>query len=137
MQRDNTKTSRAGLNFRHSLNKSQITQAALADTLKMSTGGIHHWTKFGVPRFKAKSVAALLNADFRKISSKRAPKKAVPAAAIAEPMATALVQQLKTKHTPRSINLELLELIAEKRLSKTQETIILSVANNFLQEQAA
>jgi hypothetical protein len=43
----------------------------------------------------------------------------------------------QTKPQPRTVNLELLELVAEKRLSTTQEEIILSLATNLLQEQAA
>ena len=52
-------------------------------------------------------------------------------------MHTHRITSKTTVPQPRTVNLELLQLVAEKRLSTIQEEIILSLATNLLQEQAA
>jgi DNA-binding Xre family transcriptional regulator len=117
-----------GHNFRDALKSSPWSRKELAQHVGLDQSTFTYWSRRGVSPIHVTQVARALDVEPEHILNNKGRN----------------IQSLKTKKISeenkpetRSINLELLELIAEKRLSKTQETIILSVANNFLQEQAA
>ena len=130
MPRKTLKTIKVGHNFRMSLRANDVTQSTMAAMLAISPSAVCTWTKSGVSQKNAAKVAKLLHVKAESICSRVKTAKVRPSLTVLKP-------QVPSKRETRTINITLLELIAEKRLSKIQETLILSIANNFLEEHAA
>ena len=111
-----------GHNFRHALKNSPWSRKELAQHVGLCQSAFTYWSRRGVSPIHVAQIARALDVEPEYISNTHGRN--------IQPRKTTVPQ-------PRTVNLELLQLVAEKRLSTIQEEIILSLATNLLQEQAA
>jgi len=121
-----------GHNFRNALKNSPWSRKELAQHVGLCQSAFTYWSRRGVSPIHVAQIARALDVEPEYISNNHGrniqPRKT---------MHTHRITSKKTVPQPRTVNLELLQLVAEKRLSTIQEEIILSLATNLLQEQAA
>ena len=134
-----------GHNFRDALKNSPWSRKELAQHVGLCQSTFTYWSRRGVSPIHVAQIARALDVEPEYISNNHGrniqPRKKMHAqrttgSKTVNPILTQAFSG-QTKPQPRTVNLELLELVAEKRLSTTQEEIILSLATNLLQEQAA
>ena len=108
-----------GRNFEHALRNADVSRAWIAEALGVHQSSFTYWYKRGVTKKYATSVAELLDVDVKTIASKARPK----------PTLTIVPEQ-------RTVNLELLALIANTRLSVPQEKVLHQLAHTFLGDKS-
>lgn len=110
---------KVGLNFEHALRNADVSRTEIAEMLGVHQSSFTYWYKRGVTKKYATSVAELLDVDVKTIASKARPK----------PTLTIVPEQ-------RTVNLELLALIANTRLSVPQEKVLHQLAHTFLGDKS-
>ena len=131
MPSTNYRQQKVGRNFETAIANADITRTALAEQLGVHQSSFTYWYKRGVTADYANQVADLLDLDVKDIMSKhkRKPNKFF----IDE------LRQSKVKlnySEPRTVNIELLAMVANMRLSAQQETTLHSLALTFLGEES-
>jgi uncharacterized HAD superfamily protein len=131
MPSTNYRQQKVGRNFKTAIANADITRTALAEQLGVHQSSFTYWYKRGVTADYANQVADLLDLDVKDIMSKhkRKPNKFF----IDE------LRQSKVKlnySEPRTVNIELLAMVANMRLSAQQETTLHSLALTFLGEES-
>lgn len=153
MPSSNYRQQKVGRNFETAIANADITRAELAEILGIHQTSFTYWYKRGVTADYANQVADLLDLDVKDIMSTQKRKswkhnknkmmKGVGKELGAEvfevradkgfPIANI---QPVTDPEPRTVNIELLTIIAKMRLSAQQEATLHSLALTFLGEES-
>lgn len=138
---------KVGRNFETAVRKSLMTRTALAKKLGVHQSSFSYWYKRGVTADYANQVADLLDLDVKDIMSTHKRKAKKPSIYITKPLTEGekaifadidmpnpeLLKSLLPEQ--RTVNIELLSMVANMRLSAQQEATLLSVAHTFLGEE--
>lgn len=139
---------KVGRNFETAVRRSLMTRTALAKKLGVHQSSFSYWYKRGVTEPYAQKTADILNIDVNDIMSTHKRKAKTPSIYITKPLtegekaifADVDMPNSELKHKPlyeqRTVNIELLSMVANMRLSAQQETTLLSVAHTFLGEES-
>lgn len=119
MSSNHYRQQKVGLNFQQALRNSGVKRSEVADLLGVDPSSFSYWYKRGVTKKYALTVAELLDVDIKTIASKARPKST-----------------LKIVPEQRTVNLELLALIANTRLSVPQEKVLHQLAHTFLGDKS-
>ena len=138
MPSTNYRQQKVGRNFETAIANADITRAELAEMLGVHQTSFTYWYKRGVTADYAKQVADLLDLDVKTIQSKqiRSPRR-TPFRAVDEgksEMIDEIVKEIEKEL--RTVNMELLAIVANMRLSAQQEATLLSLAHTFLGEES-
>jgi hypothetical protein len=131
MPSTNYRQQKVGRNFETAIANADITRAELAEMLGVHQTSFTYWYKRGVTADYAKQVADLLDLDVNEIMSthKRKPKKL-----FVDELRESKVKLPRPE--PRTVNMELLAIVAKMRLSAQQEATLHSLALTFLGEES-
>lgn len=131
MPSTNYRQQKVGKNFENAVAKAEMTRTALADLVGVHQSSFSYWYKRGVTTRYANAVAEVLDLDVKTILNKAqmGRRKTKPLA----PTTTKIAFELSPQ---RTVNLELLGLIANMRLSVQQEDTLQSLALTFLGEES-
>ena len=138
MPSTNYRQHKVGKTFENAIARAPITRTELADLLGIHATSLTYWYKRGVTADYAKQVADLLELDVKTIQSKqiRSPRRtflrAVPEGK--SEMIDEIVKELEEEL--RTVNIELLAIVANMRLSTQQEATLHSLALTFLGEES-
>ena len=147
MPSTNYRQHKVGKTFENAIARAPITRTELADLLGIHATSLTYWYKRGVTADYAKQVAELLDLDVKTIQSKqlRSPRRSLLRDAgqgkdklvneIAEEL-NAKVFDVRLKPEQRTVNIELLAIVANMRLSAQQEATLHSLALTFLGEES-
>lgn len=121
----NVRQQKVGRNFESAIRSSGLTRTELADQLGVHQSAFTYWYKRGVTKPHAQKTADILGIDVNEIMSthKRKSKKFLIHANLNHP-------------EPRTVNIELLTIVASMRLSAQQEATLHSLALTFLSEES-
>jgi uncharacterized HAD superfamily protein len=146
MPSTNYRQQKVGRNFETAIANADITRAELAEMLGVHQTSFTYWYKRGVTADYAKQVADLLDLDVKDIMSthKRKPNKLfINAGRGKAELTNKIAEELNTKvfdirltPEPRTVNIELLAIVANMRLSAQQEATLHSLALTFLGEES-
>jgi len=120
---------KVGRNFKTAIANADITRTALAEQLGVHQSSFTYWYKRGVTSYYANQVADLLDLDVKDIMSKH---KRKPNKFFIDELRESKVKLNYSE--PRTVNIELLAMVANMRLSAQQETTLHSLALTFLGE---
>lgn len=120
-----------GKNFEDAVCNAGITRQQLAEMIGVHPTTFTYWYARGVTREYADTVADLLDLNVKKILSTNKRKARTKLALKTEPKT-----EPKTVPEPRTVDIELLQLIANMRLSPQQEATLHSLALTFLGEES-
>jgi len=148
MPSSNYRQQKVGRNFETAIANADITRTALAEQLGVHQSSFTYWYKRGVTADYANQVADLLDLDVKDIMSRQTRKswkrsKSKMAKSVGEIFEVRADKsfpitkiQPPTDPEPRTVNIELLTLIAKMRLSAQQEATLHSLALTFLGEES-
>ena len=122
---------KVGRNFKTAIANADITRTALAEQLGVHQSSFTYWYKRGVTSYYANQVADLLDLDVKDIMSKH---KRKPNKFFIDELRESKVKLNYSE--PRTVNIELLAMVANMRLSAQQETTLHSLALTFLGEES-
>jgi len=138
---------KVGRNFETAVRRSLMTRTALAKKLGVHQSSFSYWYKRGVTEPYAQKTADILNIDVNDIMSTHKRKAKTPSIYITKPLTEGektlfdvdmpgpeLLKSLLPE--PRSVNIELLAIVAKMRLSAQQEATLHSLALTFLGEES-
>lgn len=138
---------KVGRNFETAVRRSLMTRTALAKKLGVHQSSFSYWYKRGVTEPYAQKTADILNIDVNDIMSTHKRKTKKPSIYITKPLTEGektlfdvdmpgpeLLKSLLPE--PRSVNIELLAIVAKMRLSAQQEATLHSLALTFLGEES-
>ena len=127
----NIRQHKVGKNFESAIRSSGLTRTHIANEIGVCSSTFSYWYKRGVSKTYAQKTADILNIDVNKIMStpKRRPKKYL--------VDELRESKVKLPHPePRTVNMELLAIVANMRLSAQQEATLHSLALTFLGEES-
>ena len=136
---------KVGKNFETAIRNSAMLRTTLAKKLGVHQSSFGYWYKRGVTPRYAYQVADLLNLDVNDIMSTQKRKSRTPHRTFlrdADKGKKFFIDELRESKAnlnqtePRTVNIELLTMVANMRLSAQQETALLSVALTFLSEES-
>jgi len=130
MPSTNYRQQKVGRNFETAIANADITRTALAEQLGVHQSSFTYWYKRGVTADYAKQVANLLDLDVKDIMSKH---KRKPNKFFIDELRESKVKLNYSEQ--RTVNIELLAIFANMRLSAQQETTLHSLALTFLGEE--
>ena len=123
-----------GRNFEHALRNSGVKRTEVANLLGVHQSSFTYWYKRGVTKKYATSVAELLDVDVKTIASRvKTNRPYAHNHILTKPSAK---PTLTIVPEPRTVNLELLTLIANTRLSVPQEKVLHQLAHTFLGDKS-
>lgn len=132
---------KVGKNFETAIRNSAMLRTTLAKKLGVHQSSFGYWYKRGVTPRYAYQVADLLNLDVNDIMSTQKRKSRTPRRTLLRDaglgkneMIDEIVKEIEEEL--RTVNIELLTMVANMRLSAQQETALLSVALTFLSEES-
>ena len=132
---------KVGKNFETAIHNSAMLRTTLAKKLGVHQSSFGYWYKRGVTPRYAYQVADLLNLDVNDIMSTQKRKSRTPRRTLLRDaglgkneMIDEIVKEIEEEL--RTVNIELLTMVANMRLSAQQETALLSVALTFLSEES-
>lgn len=127
----NVRQQKVGRNFESAIRSSGLTRTSIADQLGVHQSTFAYWYKRGVTKPYAQKTADILNIDVNEIMSthKRKPKKL-----FVDELRESKVKLPRPE--PRTVNMELLAIVAKMRLSAQQEATLHSLALTFLGEES-
>lgn len=127
----NVRQQKVGRNFESAIRSSGLTRTSIADQLGVHQSTFTYWYKRGVTKPYAQKTADILNIDVNEIMSthKRKPKKL-----FVDELRESKVKLPRPE--PRTVNMELLAIVAKMRLSAQQEATLHSLALTFLGEES-
>jgi len=138
MPSTNYRQHKVGKNFEAAIANAPITRTELADLLGIHSTSLTYWYKRGVTADYAEQVADLLELDVKTIQSKqiRSPRRTFlrPVPEGKSEMIDEIVKELEEEL--RTVNIELLAMVANMRLSTQQEATLHSLALTFLGEES-
>jgi uncharacterized HAD superfamily protein len=130
MPSTNYRQQKVGRNFETAIANADITRTALAEQLGVHQSSFTYWYKRGVTADYANQVADLLDLDVKDIMSKH---KRKPNKFFIDELRESKVKLNYSEQ--RTVNIELLAIVANMRLSAQQETTLHSLALTFLGEE--
>ena len=130
MPSTNYRQQKVGRNFETAIANAEITRTALAEQLGVHQSSFTYWYKRGVTADYANQVADLLDLDVKDIMSKH---KRKPNKFFIDELRESKVKLNYSEQ--RTVNIELLAIVANMRLSAQQETTLHSLALTFLGEE--
>ena len=130
MPSSNYRQQKVGRNFETAIANADITRTALAEQLGVHQSSFTYWYKRGVTADYANQVADLLDLDVKDIMSKH---KRKPNKFFIDELRESKVKLNYSEQ--RTVNIELLAIVANMRLSAQQETTLHSLALTFLGEE--
>lgn len=130
MPSTNYRQQKVGRNFETAIANADITRTALAEQLGVHQSSFTYWYKRGVTADYANQVADLLDLDVKDIMSKH---KRKPNKFFIDELRESKVKLNYSEQ--RTVNIELLAIFANMRLSAQQETTLHSLALTFLGEE--
>jgi uncharacterized HAD superfamily protein len=130
MPSTNYRQQKVGRNFETAIANADITRTALAEQLGVHQSSFTYWYKRGVTADYANQVADLLDLDVKDIMSKH---KRKPNKFFIDELRESKVKLNYSEQ--RTVNIELLAIIANMRLSAQQEATLHSLALTFLGEE--
>lgn len=137
MPSTNYRQQKVGKNFETAIANADISRIQLADLLGIHQTSFTYWYKRGVTPEYANQVADLLDLNVEDIMSKQKRKSWKHNKLKMKPL---LVEELrespKANPEPRTVNIELLAMVANMRLSTQQEATLHSLALTFLGEES-
>ena len=154
MPSTNYRQQKVGRNFETAIANADITRTALAEQLGVHQSSFTYWYKRGVTADYANQVADLLDLDVKDIMSKQTRKswkhsKSKMVKSIGKEIGIMEIFEVRadksfpitkiqppTDPEPRTVNIELLAMVANMRLSAQQETTLHSLALTFLGEES-
>lgn len=138
---------KVGRNFETAVRRSLMTRTALAKKLGVHQSSFSYWYKRGVTEPYAQKTADILNIDVNDIMSTHKRKTKKPSIYITKPLTEGektlfdvdmpgpeLLKSLLPE--PRTVNIELLTMVAQMRLSAQQEATLHTLALTFLGEES-
>ena len=138
MPSTNYRQHKVGKTFEDAIARAPITRTELADLLGIHATSLTYWYKRGVTADYANQVADLLELDVKTIQSKqiRSPRRTLFRAVDEgkSEMIDEIVKELEEEL--RTVNIELLAIIANMRLTAQQEATLHSLALTFLGEES-
>lgn len=136
MPSTNYRQHKVGKNFETAIANAPITRTELADLLGIHSTSLTYWYKRGVTADYANQVAELLDLDVKTIQSKqiRSPRKHTKT--VDDIIKVVNGQPMFRNPEPRTVNIELLAMVANMRLSTQQEATLHSLALTFLGEES-
>ena len=136
MPSTNYRQHKVGKNFEAAIANAPITRTELADLLGIHSTSLTYWYKRGVTADYANQVAELLDLDVKTIQSKqiRSPRKHTKT--VDDIIKVVNGQPMFRNPEPRTVNIELLAMVANMRLSTQQEATLQSLALTFLGEES-
>ena len=138
MPSTNYRQHKVGKTFEDAIARAPITRTELADLLGIHATSLTYWYKRGVTANYANQVADLLELDVKTIQSKqiRSPRRTLFRAVDEgkSEMIDEIVKELEEEL--RTVNIELLAIIANMRLTAQQEATLHSLALTFLGEES-
>ena len=136
MPSTNYRHHKVGKNFETAIANAPITRTELADLLGIHSTSLTYWYKRGVTADYANQVAELLDLDVKTIQSRqiRSPRKHTKT--VDNIIKVVNGQPMFRNPEPRTVNIELLAMVANMRLSAQQETTLHSLALTFLGEES-
>ena len=136
MPSTNYRQHKVGKNFETAIANAPITRTELADLLGIHSTSLTYWYKRGVTADYANQVADLLDLDVKTIQSRqiRSPRKHTKT--VDNIIKVVNGQPMFRNPEPRTVNIELLAMDANMRLSTQQETTLHSLALTFLGEES-
>lgn len=142
MPSTNYRQHKVGKTFEDAIARAPITRTELADLLGIHATSLTYWYKRGVTADYANKVADLLDLDVKTIQSKqiRSPRRTF--LRDADKGKKFLIDELRESKAnlnqtePRTVNIELLAIIANMRLTAQQEATLHSLALTFLGEES-
>ena len=136
MPSTNYRQHKVGKNFEAAIANAPITRTELADLLGIHSTSLTYWYKRGVTADYANQVAELLDLDVKTIQSKqiRSPRKHTKT--VDDIIKVVNGQPMFRNPEPRTVNIELLAMVANMRLSAQQEATLQSLALTFLGEES-
>lgn len=136
MPSTNYRQHKVGKNFEAAIANAPITRTELADLLGIHSTSLTYWYKRGVTADYANQVAELLDLDVKTIQSKqiRSPRKHTKT--VDDIIKVVNGQPMFRNPEPRTVNIELLAMVANMRLSTQQEATLHSLALTFLGEES-
>ena len=136
MPSTNYRQHKVGKNFETAIANAPITRTELADLLGIHSTSLTYWYKRGVTADYANQVAELLDLDVKTIQSRqiRSPRKHTKT--VDNIIKVVNGQPMFKNPEPRTVNIELLAMVANMRLSAQQETTLHSLALTFLGEES-
>jgi 7-cyano-7-deazaguanine synthase in queuosine biosynthesis len=136
MPSTNYRQHKVGKNFETAIANAPITRTELADLLGIHSTSLTYWYKRGVTADYANQVAELLDLDVKTIQSRqiRSPRKHTKT--VDNIIKVVNGQPMFRNPEPRTVNIELLAMVANMRLSAQQETTLHSLALTFLGEES-
>ena len=136
MPSTNYRQHKVGKNFETAIANAPITRTELADLLGIHSTSLTYWYKRGVTADYANQVAELLDLDVKTIQSRqiRSPRKHTKT--VDNIIKVVNGQPMFRDPEPRTVNIELLAMVANMRLSAQQETTLHSLALTFLGEES-
>ena len=136
MPSTNYRQHKVGKNFEAAIANAPITRTELADLLGIHSTSLTYWYKRGVTADYANQVAELLDLDVKTIQSKqiRSPRKHTKT--VDNIIKVVNGQPMFKNPEPRTVNIELLAMVANMRLSTQQEATLHSLALTFLGEES-
>lgn len=136
MPSTNYRQHKVGKNFEAAIANAPITRTELADLLGIHSTSLTYWYKRGVTADYAEQVADLLELDVKTIQSKqiRSPRKHTKT--VDDIIKVVNGQPMFRNPEPRTVNIELLAMVANMRLSTQQEATLHSLALTFLGEES-
>lgn len=136
MPSTNYRQRKVGKNFETAIANADITRVELADILGIHQSSFTYWYKRGVTADYANQVADLLELDVKTIQSKQIRSPSKHTKTVDNIIKVVNGQPMFRNPEPRSVNIELLTMVANMRLSTQQETTLHSLALTFLGEES-
>ena len=120
----NVRQHKVGKTFESAIRSSGLTRTHIANELGVCSSTFSYWYKRGVSKTYAQKTADILDIDVKAIlNTHRRPRRKY-------------MQAVTNDLEPRTVNIELLTIVAKMRLSAQQEATLHSLALTFLGEES-